>query len=99
MSVATSGDYRRYFVDATARHHAHIVDPRTGYPASHALASVTVLHRECMRADAYSTALMVLGHDAGMAFARRERIAARFVVRTVDGFIDSVSPAYAGMLE
>lgn len=100
LSVATSGDYRRYFVDRDAqRHYAHTIDPRTGYPANHALASVTVVHRECMLADAFSTALMVLGPDAGMALARRERLAVRFVTRTNDGFSETVSPAYAAMLE
>ncbi|MGF6571807.1 thiamine biosynthesis lipoprotein [Paraburkholderia sp. GAS333] len=100
LSVATSGDYRRYFVDRDAqRQYAHTIDPRTGYPANHALASVTVVHRECMLADALSTALMVLGPDAGMALAHRERIAARCVTRTADGFGETVSPAYAAMLE
>jgi FAD:protein FMN transferase len=100
LAVATSGDYRRYFVDPDAqRHYAHTIDPRTGYPANHALASVTVVHRECLLADAFSTALMVLGSDAGMTFAHRQRLAARFVTRTVDGFSEVVSPAYAAMLE
>ncbi|WP_409018311.1 FAD:protein FMN transferase [Caballeronia sp. LZ035] len=99
LAVATSGDYRRYFLDADARRQMHIVDPRTGYPASHALASVTVLHAQCMLADAYSTALMVLGREAGMAFAAREGLAARCVARTPEGFTESVSPAYAAMLE
>jgi FAD:protein FMN transferase len=100
LSIATSGDYRRYFVDPDAqRHYAHTIDPRTGYPANHVLASVTVLHRECMFADAWSTALMVLGPDAGMALAQRQRLAACFVMRTVDGFREIVSPAFAAMLE
>lgn len=100
LSVATSGDYRRYFVDPDVqRHYAHTIDPRTGYPANHALASVTVLHSECMFADAWSTALMVLGVDAGMALAQRQRLAARFVTRTADGFRETLSPAYAAMLE
>jgi thiamine biosynthesis lipoprotein len=100
LSIATSGDYRRYFVDPDAqRHYAHTIDPRTGYPSNHALASVTVIHSECMLADAFSTALMVLGPDAGMALAHRERLAARFVTRTADGFREILSPAYAAMLE
>lgn len=100
LSVATSGDYRRYFVDRDAqRHFAHTIDPRTGYPANHALASVTVVHRECMLADAFSTALMVLGPDAGMVLARREGLAARFVTRARDRFGETVSPAYAAVLE
>nr|WP_240990333.1 FAD:protein FMN transferase [Cupriavidus taiwanensis] len=97
LSVATSGDYRRYF-DSDGRRYAHTIDPRTGYPASHALASVTVIHPQCMLADALSTALTVLGPDAGMAHARRHGIAARFLVRTADGFLEHLSPAFAAML-
>ncbi|MDQ0143135.1 FAD:protein FMN transferase [Cupriavidus necator] len=97
LSVATSGDYRRYF-DSGGRRYAHTLDPRTGYPASHALASVTVIHPQCMLADALSTALTVLGPEAGMAHARRHGIAARFLVRTADGFLEHLSPAFAAML-
>ncbi|SPC20052.1 FAD:protein FMN transferase [Cupriavidus taiwanensis] len=97
LSVATSGDYRRYF-DSDGRRYAHTIDPRTGYPASHALASVTVIHPQCMLADALSTALTVLGPDAGMAHARRHGVAARFLVRTANGFLEHLSPAFAAML-
>jgi len=97
LSVATSGDYRRFF-EHDGRRYAHTIDPRTGYPASHALASVTVLHPQCMLADAYSTALTVLGPHAGMDFARRHGLAARFVVRTSDGFDERLTPAFAEML-
>ncbi|WP_432261388.1 FAD:protein FMN transferase [Cupriavidus sp. TMH.W2] len=97
LSVATSGDYRRYF-DSDGRRYAHTIDPRTGYPASHALASVTVIHAQCMLADALSTALTVLGPEAGMAHARRHGIAARFLVRTPGGFDEHLSPAFAAML-
>ncbi|XQU70810.1 FAD:protein FMN transferase [Cupriavidus sp. H18C1] len=97
LSVATSGDYLRYF-DSGGRRYAHTLDPRTGYPASHALASVTVLHRQCMMADALSTALTVLGPEAGMAFATQRGIAARMLLRTPQGFAERVSPAFAAML-
>ena len=97
LSVATSGDYRRFF-EHDGRRYAHTIDPRTGYPASHALASVTVLHPQCMLADAYSTALTVLGPHAGMDLARRQDLAARFVVRTSDGFDEHLTPAFAEML-
>ncbi|KWR74640.1 FAD:protein FMN transferase [Cupriavidus sp. IDO] len=97
LSVATSGDYRRFF-DSGGRRYAHTIDPRTGYPASHALASVTVLHAQCMMADALSTALTVLGPQAGMEHARRHGIAACFLVRHPDGFDEHLSPAFAAML-
>jgi len=97
LSIATSGDYRRYF-EQDGRRFAHTIDPRTGYPAAHALASVTVIHRDCMLADALSTALTVLGPQAGMDFARRHALAARFLVRTPRGFDELTSPAFAAML-
>ena len=97
LSIATSGDYRRYF-EQDCRRFAHTIDPRTGYPAAHALASVTVIHRDCMLADALSTALTVLGPQAGMDFARRHALAARFLVRTPRGFDELTSPAFAAML-
>ncbi|ALS62699.1 FAD:protein FMN transferase [Pandoraea norimbergensis] len=108
LSVATSGDYRRFFMEASqasapskpskpSKRYAHTLDPRTGYPASHALASVSVVHRECMLADAWSTALTVLGPQAGMQLATARDIAARFVMRVPDGFRETVTPAYRAM--
>ncbi|MFT7722290.1 MAG: FAD:protein FMN transferase [Roseateles sp.] len=94
LSVATSGDYRRFFTAADGRRHAHTIDPRSGRPVAHAPASVSVVHAQCMWADAWSTALTVLGPDDGLALARRERIAARWLVRRADGGVDErLSPA------
>src|SRR5687768_10559502 len=56
LSIATSGDYRRFFEDG-GRRYSHTLDPRTGCPVDHGVASVTVLHPECMIADAMATAL------------------------------------------
>lgn len=81
LSVATSGDYRRFTERGGARI-SHTIDPRTGAPASNGLASVTVLHAECMRADAYATALMALGPESGRAFADAHGMMALFTVRT-----------------
>ncbi len=79
-SVATSGDYRRYF-EHDGRRYAHTLDPATGYPAVHALASVSVLHDQCMMADALATALFSMGPDHGPQYARSRRIPALFMVR------------------
>lgn len=97
LSIATSGDYRRYF-DSGGQRYAHTIDPRTGYPTQHALASVTVVHRQCMLADAWSTALTVLGPDAGGRLAERHGLAARMLVRTPDGFAETMTAAFAAML-
>jgi thiamine biosynthesis lipoprotein len=79
-SVATSGDYRRYFETNGVRQ-SHTIDPRSGLPIRNKLASVTVLHRECMAADAWSTALGVMGMEEGVAYANRHALCALFVQR------------------
>lgn len=80
MAVATSGDrWHAHAVDG--QRWSHTIDPRTGRPIEHGLASVSVLHPECMQADAIATLLTVLGHSEGLAFARQHEIAALFVVR------------------
>ena len=98
LSVATSGDYRRFFEDG-GRCYSHTIDPRTGCPVEHGLASVTVLHPECMIADALATALMVLGPAAGLAYARRRGLAALFVERGPRGVEEHMTPGFAAMLE
>jgi thiamine biosynthesis lipoprotein len=95
MSMATSGDYRNFY-EVDGRRQSHLIDPRTGRPIEHGLASVTVLHRETARADAWATALAVLGPSAGPELAEREGLAAFFVVRTApDGFRSMESSTFA----
>jgi thiamine biosynthesis lipoprotein len=67
-SVATSGNYRNYF-EHDGKRYSHTIDPKTGKPVTHQLASVTVIHPENMWADAYATAIMVLGAEKGLALA------------------------------
>lgn len=97
LSVATSGDYRRSFAHA-GHSYAHTIDPRTGRPLENGVASVTVLHPSCMLADAWATALSVLG-SAGMALAEREGLAAHMAVRGDAGFAEYLSPALREMLD
>jgi thiamine biosynthesis lipoprotein len=97
LAVATSGDYRRCFTHGGERL-CHSIDPRSGRPIAHGLASVTVLHGECMLADAQSTALTVLGLEHGLAHAQQHRIAALFVQRTGDGVEEHMSDAFAALL-
>ncbi|HTN14167.1 MAG TPA: FAD:protein FMN transferase [Sphingomonadaceae bacterium] len=80
MAIATSGDYRR-FVEVDGRHLAHSIDPLTGAPLVDAPASVTVLHRECMIADALATAITLLGREAGLKLAERAEVAAIVIER------------------
>lgn len=68
ISVATSGDYHNYF-EKEGHRYSHTIDPGTGKPITHNLASVTVLHASCMYADAYATAIDVLGPEKGFVFA------------------------------
>ncbi len=80
LSLATSGDYRNFVIRDGVRI-SHTIDPRTGYPISHNLASVSVIHASCMTADALATALEVLGPDEGVALAERHDIPALFLIR------------------
>ena len=98
LSVATSGDYRRFFHDGTVRY-AHTIDPRTGMPLSNDIASVTVVHAQCMAADAWSTALTVLGIEAGMALAEQHGLAARFVRRDGQAYQEYLSSALLALLD
>lgn len=95
QAMATSGDYRNYY-ERNGRRISHEIDPATRAPVAHRLASVTVLHDECMTADAMATALIVLGPERGLALARQHGVAAFFVVRAGDGALhDLASPAFA----
>jgi thiamine biosynthesis lipoprotein len=96
-AMATSGDYRNYFIEHGQRY-SHEIDPRAGAPIRHGLCSVTVVADDCMRADALATALIVLGEDRGRALAERAGIAAQFIARrTEGGFRDSMTPAFASL--
>lgn len=98
LAVATSGDYRRYFTHG-ARRYSHTIDPRRGAPIVNDIASVTVVHEQCMAADAWSTALTVLGVEAGLALAERRRLAARFVVREGSSLREHLSSRLRQMLD
>lgn len=71
--LATSGNYRHRF-ESGGKRYSHLLDPRTGRPVTHTLASVSVLHPSCALADGYATALMVLGPDQGRAVAERLKL-------------------------
>ncbi|WP_236715502.1 FAD:protein FMN transferase [Pseudomonas sp. BMS12] len=93
LGVSTSGDYRNYF-EEDGKRYSHTLDPQTGAPITHRLASVTVVDPSTLRADGLSTLLMVLGPKRGYAFAERADIAAFFVTRTDQGFATRATPAF-----
>lgn len=79
-AIATSGDYRRW-IDIAGQRYAHTMHPALQQPVSNRLAAVTVLAPTCMLADAWATALLVLGEHAGPALARQRGMDALFVLR------------------
>jgi thiamine biosynthesis lipoprotein len=85
MGLATSGDYRNFFEQGGKRF-SHTIDGRTGYPVDHDLASVSVLHESAALADAWATALTVLGAERGLKLAEIYDLAAYFIVRTDRGY-------------
>jgi thiamine biosynthesis lipoprotein len=97
-SLATSGDYRRYFEHNGVRY-SHTIHPASGSPVPNPPASVSVVHRDCVAADAWATALTVLGVERGLALCARERLAALFFHRLRDRWIASPSPAFQEFLD
>ena len=89
IAVATSGDrwhhYTRRDEHGDERRYTHTIDPRSGAPVEHAPVAVTVVARDAMHADAWATALTVLGETAGMALAEREGLAVRYLGRDGEG--------------
>jgi thiamine biosynthesis lipoprotein len=96
-SMATSGDYRNYFESDGVRY-SHSIDPRTGRPVSHGLASVTVLAATCAEADAWATALTILGEEQGMLLAEQLELAVYMLVKADEGFEALSSSAFAPYL-
>ncbi|MGP4844304.1 FAD:protein FMN transferase [Marinobacter sp. 1Y8] len=96
-SMATSGDYRNYY-ESNGKRYSHTIDPSTGRPISHRLASVSVITDDCMTADGMATALNVMGENRGYEFAVRHDIAAYFIYRSDEGFETRYTPAFSSYL-
>jgi thiamine biosynthesis lipoprotein len=92
-SVATSGDYRNYREIDGVRY-SHTIDPVSGHPVTHHLASVTVVAPTAVVADAYATALSVMGPEKGMAFAEFQALPVYMLVKQGDGFNAVYSTAF-----
>jgi len=97
-AVSTSGDYRDFFESAGVRY-SHTIDPRSGRPVSHGLASVTVLRPTTLEADGLATALSVLGPSEGYELAERMGWAALFIERTADGLQHRETRAFTQAVE
>ncbi|MCY3681176.1 MAG: FAD:protein FMN transferase [Gemmatimonadetes bacterium] len=98
MSMATSGDYHNYFERDSIRY-SHTIAPRTGRPITHALASVTVLHKSCAYADGLATAINVMGPEKGFAFAEKRNLAVFMIVRQGDGFVEKMTSNFEALLK
>jgi thiamine biosynthesis lipoprotein len=98
VAVATSGDYRNYF-EIDGRRYSHSIDPRTGYPVAHDLVSVTVVAERAMEADAWATALVVLGPDRAMTVASDQAMAVYFIRRQGEEFVATHTAAFAPYLD
>ena len=81
--IATSGDYRNFF-ERDGQRYSHLIDPRTGYPIQHDVVSVTVVHGSAMMADAWATALTVLGSAEAMVLAEERGLAVYLLKRSGD---------------
>lgn len=86
-AIATSGDYRRFF-EQRGRRFAHVIDPRTGRPVEHDVASATVLAKTAIEADAFATALMVMGPARGLDLAEELGLTVHLIVRAGEGFAE-----------
>lgn len=92
-AVATSGDYRNFFT-VDGERYSHTIDPATGRPVRHDVASVTVLHESAMWADGWATALNVLGSERGLPLAEEQELPILFILYTEDGLDERTSARF-----
>ena len=97
ISMATSGDYQNYF-EKDGKRYSHTIDPCTGRPITHTLASVTVIHESCMMADALATAINVLGPGKGYELAIKENLPVFLIIKKRGGFVEKMTPLFEDIL-
>ena len=99
-AVTTSGSYRRYY-ESEGKRITHIIDPRSGYPVSNELISVTVFAEDAITADAYDNVIMVMGLKKGLDFVnKRSDLAAHFIYKTKNGVIkDTMSKEFYKLIQ
>lgn len=94
-ALATSGSYRK-FIDRDGRKYSHAIDPRTGFPITHGLLSISVLANDCMTADAYATAFLVMGLEKAVPLARDLNLEIYGIVANPNGSLEVYQSADFG---
>ncbi|MFK7823837.1 MAG: FAD:protein FMN transferase [Oligoflexales bacterium] len=97
-AIATSGDYRNYYEEDGQRF-SHIIDPRTGYPIKHKIASVTVISSSSMLADAWATAFSVLDEKKVKEIAQVLRIPVYLIEKQDNDFLEWYNQDFAAFLK
>ena len=92
-AISTSGSYRNYY-ELDGQRYSHIIDPATGKPITHRLVSATVITPTALEADGLDTALMVMGPEKAMAFAKQQGLAVYLVIKTDKGFKAQYSESF-----
>jgi FAD:protein FMN transferase len=87
-SLATSGNYRKFYVENGMKY-SHTIDPRTGYPAKNQLLSATILAEKCSIADGYATACMVMGKEKSIEFILKNNLEAYLIYSDEKGNYES----------
>ncbi|NQZ77653.1 MAG: FAD:protein FMN transferase, partial [Ekhidna sp.] len=98
LSLATSGNYRNYYVE-DGQTFAHIIDPRSGFNAKHNLLSASVFSSDCMTADAYATSFMVLGLEFSKKIIEANDLEAILIYRLDEGVSSYVSDGIRPFVE
>lgn len=97
LGMATSGDYRNFF-EADGTRYSHIIDPTTGRPITHNTVSASVLTENAMLADAWSTAMLVLGREVGLEIAEEQDLAVVFIDHDgTDGYKTTQSSRFTAL--
>lgn len=92
-ALASSGDYRNFrWVDG--QRYSHTINPQTGYPVEHTLAATTVAAKTCLEADAWATAILVMGPKRGLQWAKENNVAALLLTRDGDQIKQTQSPDF-----
>ena len=89
QGFATSGDYRNFF-EVDGIRYSHVIDPRTGYPVSNGIVSVSIIADNCTLADGLATAVMVMGAEKGLDLINRlEGVDALIIMENPNGSLDA----------